>query len=744
MANMLEEALYYASKGWYVFPCREKPTEYSATGGEIAVKQEKTPYTAHGLLDATRDEDQIIAWWSTWKNAMIGVNAGLSGLFVIDIDKKNVNGFDTYSKWDINDSAGLKAITPSGGMHIIFSGNGKSSTNGKTGIDTRGEGGYFIAPPSEIIEGEHAGEYKKHNDWTKAPGVIPDGLMEKIFPNKQSEYVKPASFPPTDQKKKLSFSTMTFLTEGAPKGERNATLFKALADLAGCGYTKEEARDIGLPVSDRIGLPRGEFETTLSHAYAKPRTSSIPDSIQEKIATGGKDVAKDITFDELSILEYAVIAALIMDNTLIGPVSDFLSYEDFKVIKNNYIYKTIVKMHNSGMKVDYLTLASELSRAAIHISLNDIEKMIDDYFVNTDNIMTYANIIKEKSAIRKLEAILNDKKKYLSSRNFVQMVSSLEQDVADVAIYGGANTSAVLQSAQAVEMATSRVNLIRDGKISQLKTGLSYYDGSTGGLYSNELVICAGRAGEGKSALALSIINNVSIGGGIPTAMFSLEMSTYETIARLVTQMTGISFREVYQGDFDEKQWELYKEATDRISKSKIFFDDGFGMTVPEIRSKIRMLVDQGVKLVVIDQLEQIKGYDGLPPYVQFDKIAYDIKRMTLEFDIPIILNHQLNRNITNRALKNPEPQLSDLNQAGEKPANQVWVIDHKKDEEGNILKSAIKVLKNRNGARGIFPVVFVAKRMLFANPTTAEEAEVWHSHDDDDDDGYNYPRAFR
>ena len=59
-------------------------------------------------------------------------------------------------------------------------------------------------------------------------------------------------------------------------------------------------------------------------------------------------------------------------------------------------------MHNSGMKVDYLTLASELSRAAIHISLNDIEKMIDDYFVNTDNIMTYANIIKEKSAIRKL------------------------------------------------------------------------------------------------------------------------------------------------------------------------------------------------------------------------------------------------------------------------------------------------------------------------------------------------------
>lgn len=744
MGKMLDEALYYANRGWYVFPCREKPSAPYVVNEVEKISLEKTPYTTNGLNDATLDPDQIKAWWTQWEDAMIGVNAGLSGLFVIDIDKKNVNGFDTYSTWNINDSAGLKAITPSGGMHIIFSGAGKTSSNGKTGIDTRGEGGYFIAPPSKIIEGSRVGEYKKHNDWTKSPGKIPDGLLSKVTPEKKYDYDYAPRSSFNGEKKKLSHATVTFMRDGAPEGERNSTLFKALADFAGCGYTQEEATDLVLPVSDRIGLPRWEFQNVLKHAYDKPRTASVPDSIQEKISRGGRDVARTITFEEQGVLEYAVIAALLMDNTLIGPVSDTLSHEDFKNIKNNLIYKVIVRMYNDGLRVDYLTLSHELEKETTQINLGDIDKMITDYFVNTDNIMSYANIIKEKSAIRKLEAVLDNKEKYLEEENFVEMVSAIEEDIANVAIYGGANTSAVLQSSQAVDMVRTHLTKIQNGEMPQLKTGITYYDNSTGGIYPNELIICAGRAGEGKSALALSILNNISIGNGIPTAMFSLEMSTYETVSRLICQLTGLNFRQVYQGDLSDVQWDLQRKALDSIANSNIYFDDGFGTTVPEIRSKVRKLVDKGVKLVVIDQLEQIRGYEGLPPYVQFDKIAYDLKRITLEFNVPILLNHQLNRNVTNRSLKNPEPQLADLNQAGEKPANQVWVITHKKDERGNILKSKIKILKNRNGVRGDIPVIFLAERMLFSNPATEEEARIYQAGDDDEDSEFDIPDVFR
>lgn len=734
MTNMLDEALEYARRGWYVFPCREKPGASYVKNGETITPQEKTPYTSHGLNDATLDEEQIISWWTAWSDALIGINAGKSNLFVIDIDKKHVNGLDTYSQWDINDSAGLQSITPSGGMHIIFTGKGKSTTNARTGIDTRGEGGYFIAPPSKVIEGEYVGEYKRYNDWSNAPGIIPDGLMAKLFPETTVEYVRGSSTPAQDgNRKKLSRVTLEFIVGGAIQGERNTKLFNAASDFAGCGYSIEETKGYLFPICQKIGISNSEFEVTLEHAYSKPRTPSIPDSIQEKIMEEGKNVAAKITFEEQHIMEDAVLACMLLDNTSISAIEDILNFDDFRVLKNRIIYRTINRMFLSGMKVDYLTVAHEISKETDKVSLNDVSKLTSQYFVNVDNAITYASIIKEKSSIRKLEALLDNKDKYMKN-NLIESINLLEKDVSDIALGSGARTTAVLTAEQAVDMVTIQTEMLISGQIEQLKTGFTEYDYQIGGLYSNELVVCAARSGDGKSALALSILNYLSIVNNKATALFSLEMSTHESICRLICQLTGIPFKKVYQGKLNSEEWKQYNEAKDKISASKIYFDDGFGMTVPEIRSKIRKLMEKDIKLVVIDQLEQVKGYDSLPIYAQYDKIAYDIKNLTKEFDIPILLNHQMNRNVMDRKLHNPEPILSDLNQAGEKPANQVWVISHNKDDRGNILQSKIKILKNRNGPRIEFAVIYVGDRMLFSNPTREEDKYVFHSQADDEE----------
>ena len=734
--SMLSEALDYARRGWYVFPCREKPGEPYNRNGEMITPTEKQPYVARGLNDATIDEDQIQAWWKMWPDALIGVNAGKSGLFVIDIDKKNVNGLDTFSQWDINDSAGLHSFTPSGGMHIVFTGTGKSSTNAQTGIDTRGEGGYFIAPPSRILEGKYTGEYKRFGDWGKTPGVIPDGLMAKLFPDRTVEYVRGSTLNlPEGVTKQLSRTTLNFLANGAPIGERNHALFKALADFAGCGYTRVQAKDIVTPVCVRIGLDMSEVEQVLTHAYSKPRTSSIPDSIQEKILTDGRKATSKITPEEQAIMEDALLACMLRDNNLIPIVNDVLQFDDFKVFRNRIVYKAINRMYNSGMRADLITVSNEVSKETDKVSLDDISKMIHQYDLDSDNALTYAYIIREKASIRKLEAVMDNKDHYIKNGSLPQIIASLEKDVSDIALYGGAKSSNILTGEQAVDMVKEQTRLIQMGEIQQIKTGFTTYDYHVGGIYSNELVIISGRPGDGKSALSMSLINHISMVDKMPVALFSLEMSTHESVCRLVCQLTGLPFRDVYQGRLNPEEWKLCNQAMEKISDSKIFFDEGFGMTVPELRSKIRTLVEkEEIKLIVIDQLEQIKGYEGLPAYVQMDKIAYDIKNFTKEFDTPIILNHQLNRGVTDRRLKNPEPQLSDLNQAGEKPANQVWAISHNKDEKGNILQSKIKVLKNRNGPRIEFAVVYVANRMLFSNPTREEEEYVFHNEDDDSD----------
>jgi replicative DNA helicase len=407
-----------------------------------------------------------------------------------------------------------------------------------------------------------------------------------------------------------------------------------------------------------------------------------------------------------------------------------LSFEDFYVLRNRLIYRTINKVFNSGIKADYLTVSNEITKETIKITLDEISKMMNQYLINTDSVVSYARIIKEKASIRKLEALMDNKAKYMKAGNLIEIISTLEKDVADIALYGGAKSTNVLTGKQAADMVAEHTRQLISGEIEQLKTGFADYDYHVGGMYSNEFVVCASRAGDGKSALALSIVNNVALVQNKAAALFSLEMSTHENICRLVCQLTDLPFKDVYQGKLNQDEWKIYREAMTRISDSKIFFDDGFGMTVPEIRSKIRKLMEKDIKLVVIDQLEQVKGHEGQPLYVQLDRNAYDIKDLSKEFNVPIFLNHQLNRSSTDRKLKNPELQLSDLNQAGEKPATQVWTISHNKDEKGNIMQSKIKMLKNRNGPKIEWAVIFVGKRMLFSNPVREEDKYIFHSGD--------------
>ena len=155
--KLIDWAVYYAQRGWFVFPAREKVGEpFTSKKGKLITPPVKAPYMKRGLWMATTDLKQIYSWWDTWPNAAIGINCGMSNLFTIDIDrKKEKHGYEEFRKLHIDDNGALHSITPSGGMHIIFTGQGRTSSK-DYGIDTRGKGGYIIAPPSII---ENSGRY---------------------------------------------------------------------------------------------------------------------------------------------------------------------------------------------------------------------------------------------------------------------------------------------------------------------------------------------------------------------------------------------------------------------------------------------------------------------------------------------------------------------------------------------------------------------------------------------------------
>jgi hypothetical protein len=139
--KMLEIALAYAREGWPVLPLRGK-----------------VPRTTHGVKDATRDEAQIIKWWTEWPDANIGLATGeVSGWLVLDVDIKNgKHGDESLQKLESEYGPLPKtrhSVTASGGSHYVFRmpAHPVKSRNGvREGLDLLSDGKYFVAPPSTI------------------------------------------------------------------------------------------------------------------------------------------------------------------------------------------------------------------------------------------------------------------------------------------------------------------------------------------------------------------------------------------------------------------------------------------------------------------------------------------------------------------------------------------------------------------------------------------------------------------
>jgi len=137
----ISQALAYARYGWPVFPCHP--------GG-------KEPATSHGFHDATTDPAMIRRWWERQPAANLAIATGLPGPDVLDVDDRGPagNGFGAYStliKAGLLDGARTVVTTPSGGLHVYFTGSSQASGRlPQHHLDFKARGGYILAPPSQI------------------------------------------------------------------------------------------------------------------------------------------------------------------------------------------------------------------------------------------------------------------------------------------------------------------------------------------------------------------------------------------------------------------------------------------------------------------------------------------------------------------------------------------------------------------------------------------------------------------
>ncbi len=221
----------------------------------------------------------------------------------------------------------------------------------------------------------------------------------------------------------------------------------------------------------------------------------------------------------------------------------------------------------------------------------------------------------------------------------------------------------------------------RDGGLAGVSTGLTDLDRKLGGLHPSDLLILAGRPSMGKTSLATNIAFNIAkayrkgrrhdghegaVDGGV-VGFFSLEMSSEQLAARILSEAAEIPSEQIRKGDMTEAEFRRFVEAAKALEACPLFIDDTPALPISQLAARARRLKrTHGLDVLMIDYLQLVRGTGrgGDANRVQeVSEITQGLKAIAKELNIPVIALSQLSRQVENRDDK--RPQLSDLRESG-------------------------------------------------------------------------------
>ncbi len=367
--------------------------------------------------------------------------------------------------------------------------------------------------------------------------------------------------------------------------------------------------------------------------------------------------------------EQAVLGAVIIDSeSCMSKVVSILNKPDyFYVATHRTIFAAMLTMFNASRDIDFVTLLETLKRDRAFDETTGKTYLMD--LVNNcpsiSNVEIYAALIRDKYDVRRL---------IIASREIIEDASSDSTepsqllDVAEERIFEirqGKDYKGLRRIDKVLLETYQRLDVLNsegDDSLKPLSTGIGDLDRTITGLNRSDLILLAARPGMGKTSFALNIAKNVACTGKKCVAFFSLEMTSEQLCSRLLSTEALVSGTKLRTGKLSQDEWLRLIAAGDVLRKAQIYLDDTPGITVPEIKAKLRRL--KNVDLVVIDYLQLMSGNRRTDNRVhEISEITRNLKILAKELNVPVITLSQLSRASEQRT--DHKPQLSDLRDSG-------------------------------------------------------------------------------
>ena len=457
--------------------------------------------------------------------------------------------------------------------------------------------------------------------------------------------------------------------------------------------------------------------------------------------------------------EAAVLSAILIDPAAMDRVQEFLKPDHFYSESHRRIFEACQELRGKGQPVDVVQVGSWLKSRD---RLGQIGGML--YLTEilnaapaVANVAAYAKTIHEKHRVRQL--ILTCQR--VAAQGYIDYGEAQTYiDEAEQSIYHLARTaesSSVEKLNDVMKKAFKKIAEAseRGGSITGVPTGYDRYDRLTAGLHDGDLTILAARPGMGKTSFVLNVATNVASSKpmvnekdpndrwedpGTGVVVFSLEMPREQIANRMICSEGKVDVGKLRQGHLSPADWQRLTQSAAFLGKLPIWIDDSSGLTILELRAKVRRLqseydqVDANGKIlkrigvVIIDYLQLMKGRDGVNSREQeISEISRGLKGLAKELKVAVIALSQLNRAVETRSDKSKRPMISDLRESGaiEQDADNICFIYrdeyYTKEATTEPKIAELIVAKQRNGPTGTAKVRFDREYTRFDNLAEGE-----------------------
>jgi len=433
--------------------------------------------------------------------------------------------------------------------------------------------------------------------------------------------------------------------------------------------------------------------------------------------------------------EQSVLGGLLLDNAAFEKITDVLGEDDFYRYDHRLIWHHIARLVNLSRPADVITVNESLSSVGKTEEIGGLAYLnaLAHNTPSAANIRRYAEIVRERSMLRKLVAVADDIAATAlnpQGKEARQLLDEAESRVFKIAQEGARSTQGFQEIQPLLSQVVERIDELYhregDSDVTGIPTGFIDLDRMTSGLQQGDLVIVAGRPSMGKTSLAMNIAEHVAIEHGLPVAVFSMEMGAVQLAMRMLGSVGMLDQHRMRTGKLRADDWPRVTHAVQKMQDAQIYIDETPGLTSVDLRARARRLARQCGKLglIVIDYIQLMSANgSGENRATEISEISRSLKSLAKELECPVIALSQLNRSLEQRP--NKRPIMSDLRESGAIEQDADLILFIYRDEVYNPDSpdkgtAEIIIGKQRNGPIGTTRLTFQGESTRFLNFSTA------------------------